>query len=162
MMTNGNKRIGLLVIAGIVIISISSCNLTKKYEKEEREKIQNYLNSHSTLDYQKKASGLYYLDDTLGTGAQVVKGDSVFVMYTGYYIDGTKFGTNYGTTDTLKFLAGEWQMIAGFDEAITYMKAGGKSKVVVPSNLAYGTSGYYMPAYTPLLFDIWLKRLKSN
>lgn len=161
-MTNGSKRIGLLVIAGIVMISISSCNLTKKYEKEEREKIQSYLNSHSNLDYQKKASGLYYLDDTLGTGAQVVQGDSVFVMYTGYYLTETKFGTNYGSTDTLKFKAGLGQMIAGFDEAITYMRAGGKSKIVVPSYLAYGTSGYFMAAYTPLQFDIWLKRLKSN
>jgi len=159
-MTKGNKRIGLLVIAGIVMISISSCNMTKKYEKEENDKIQSYLNSHSTLDYQKKPSGLYYLVDSLTTGAQVVQGDSVFVMYNGYYLDGTKFGTNYGTTDTLKFKAGLGEMIAGFDEAITYMNAGSKSKIVVPSYLAYGTSGYFMPAYTPLLFDIWLKRVK--
>jgi peptidyl-prolyl cis-trans isomerase A (cyclophilin A) len=159
-MTKGNKRIGLLVIAGIVMISISSCNMTKKYEKEENDKIQSYLNSHPTLDYQKKPSGLYYLVDSLTTGAQVVQGDSVFVMYNGYYLDGTKFGTNYGTTDTLKFKAGLGEMIAGFDEAITYMNAGSKSKIVVPSYLAYGTSGYFMPAYTPLLFDIWLKRVK--
>jgi FKBP-type peptidyl-prolyl cis-trans isomerase len=162
MMTKGNNRIGLSVIAGIIIISISSCNMTKKYEKEERDEIQNYITSHSNLDYEKKASGLYYLVDSLGTGPQVAKGDSVFVMYTGYYLDGTKFGTNYGTTDTLKFIAGIGQLIPGFDEAITYMKEGSKSKIVVPSYLAYGTSGYYMAAYTPLLFDIYLARLSSN
>jgi FKBP-type peptidyl-prolyl cis-trans isomerase len=161
-MAKGIRRIGLLIMAGIVIISVSSCNLTKKYEKEEREKISMYLNSHPTLDYDLKASGLYYLDDTLGTGAHVATGDSVYVMYTGYYLSGSKFGTNYGTKDTLEFKAGQGDMIAGFDEAITYMKAGGKSKAVVPSYLAYGTSGYYMAAYTPLLFDIWLVRLKSN
>ena len=56
------NSIGLSVIAGIIIISISSCNLTKKFEKEEEADIQSYLTTHSTLHYVKKASGLYYLD----------------------------------------------------------------------------------------------------
>ena len=162
MMIKGKNRIGLSVIAGIVIISISSCNVTKKYEKEEEANIQTYITNHPTLNYEKKASGLYYLDTEVGTGAQVATGDSVFLMFDGFYLNGIKFGTNYGTTDTVKGRAGSGDFIAGFDEAITYMKAGGKSKVVVPSYLAYGTSGYSMPAYTTLLYDIYLVRLKSN
>jgi FKBP-type peptidyl-prolyl cis-trans isomerase len=150
------NSIGLSVIAGIIIISISSCNLTKKFEKEEEADIQSYLTTHSTLHYVKKASGLYYLD------TEVVTGDSVFLMFTVYDINGTQAGTNYGTTDTLKRKAGVGEFIAGFDEAVGYMKAGGKSKIVVPSYLAYGTSGFIMPAYTTLLYDIYLVRLKSN
>ncbi|MGD0341664.1 MAG: FKBP-type peptidyl-prolyl cis-trans isomerase [Bacteroidales bacterium] len=160
MMTKKNKRIGALLIMGLVIISISSCSLSKKYEKEEEANIQNYLIDNPSLNYEKKSSGLYYLDDVVGTGAQVVPHDSVFVMYTGYYLSGTKFGTNVGTTDTLIFRAGEGIMIAGFDEAILYMKAGGKAKIICPSYLAYGTSGYGMPAYTTLLFDIYVVRLR--
>ena len=156
------NSIGLSVIAGIIIISISSCNLTKKFEKEEEADIQSYLTTHSTLHYVKKASGLYYLDTEVGTGAQVVTGDSVFLMFTVYDINGTQAGTNYGTTDTLKRKAGVGEFIAGFDEAVGYMKAGGKSKIVVPSYLAYGTSGFIMPAYTTLLYDIYLVRFKSN
>jgi|SRR5664280_631378 len=162
MMIKGKNRIGLSVIAGIVIISISSCNLTKKYEKEEEANIQTYLTNHSTLHYEKKASGLYYLDTEVGTGAQVATGDSVFLMFNVYQINGTKFETNYGTTDTLKRIAGSGEFIAGFDEAVTYMNAGGKSKIVVPSYLAYGTSGIQLPAYTTLLYDLYLVRLKSN
>jgi FKBP-type peptidyl-prolyl cis-trans isomerases 1 len=162
MMRERGKRIGLLVIAGIVIVSISSCNQSKKYEKEEQEKIQTYLSSHDTLNFEKKTSGLYYLDDSVGTGSQVAVHDSVFIMFNGYYLSGTKFATNYGTKDTLERRAGEGDFIAGVDEAITYMRAGGKSKVLVPSFLGYGTSGYVMPAYTPLLYDIWLVRLSSN
>jgi FKBP-type peptidyl-prolyl cis-trans isomerase len=161
-MIKGKNRIGLSIIAGIVIISISSCNLTKKYEKEEEANIQTYLTNHSTLHYEKKATGLYYLDTEVGTGAQVVKGDSVFLMFTVYQINGIKSGTNYGTTDTLHRLAGLGEFIAGFDEAVTYMKAGGKSKIVVPSYLAYGTSGLQLPPYTTLLYDLYLVRLKSN
>jgi FKBP-type peptidyl-prolyl cis-trans isomerase len=161
-MAKAKNRIVLLIIAGIAIFSINSCNVTKKYEKEEEANIQNYLNNHSSLHYDKKATGLYYLDDVVGTGAQVVTGDSVFLMFNVYYLNGTKIGTNYGTTDTLRRKAGIGDFIAGFDEAVGYMKAGGKAKIVVPSYLAYGSSGYIMPAYTTLLYDIYLVRLSSN
>jgi FKBP-type peptidyl-prolyl cis-trans isomerases 1 len=162
MMTKKRNRIGLTVIAGIILISISSCNLSKKYEKEEEANIQAYLASHPTLHYEKKASGLYYLDTEVGTGAQVATGDSVFIMLNVYDIYENILGTNYDTPDTLKAKAGVGDFIAGFDEAVTYMKAGGKSMEVVPSYLAYGTSGSGLPAYTTLLYDIYLVRLKSN
>jgi len=136
--------------------------MSRKYEREEEANIQAYLTSNPTLHYEKKASGLYYLDSEVGTGAQVAIGDSVYIMYTVYSIDGSKLGTNYSTTDTLERIAGVGDFLAGFDEAVTYMKAGGKSMSVVPSYLAYGTSGYYVPAYTTLLYDIYLVRLKSN
>jgi FKBP-type peptidyl-prolyl cis-trans isomerase len=136
--------------------------MTKKYEKEEEANIQTYLTNHSTLHYEKKASGLYYLDTEVGTGALVATGDSVFIMYNVYDINVIKLGTNYGTTDTLKRLAGLGDFFAGVDEAVTYMKAGGKSKVVIPSYLAFGTSGVYAPPYTTLLYDLYLVRLKSN
>jgi len=161
-MKRGIIRIGFLAFAGIILFAVTSCNFNKKYQQEEEQKIQNYLTSHSTLPYLKKESGLYYMDDTVGTGVQPAINDSVYVMYTGYYITEEKFATNIGTKDTLKFIAGIGQMISGFDEAIMYMKAGGKAKVVVPSYLAYGTSGIYMAAYTPLLFDIYLKRVKPH
>jgi FKBP-type peptidyl-prolyl cis-trans isomerase FkpA len=51
-------------------------------------------------------------------------------------------------------------MIAGFDEAITYMSVGGKSQLIVPSSLGYGTQGYYTIAgYTPLLYDVELVKV---
>jgi len=40
---------------------VSSCDLTKKYEKEEKEEIQNYLSQHPELSFVLKESGLYYL-----------------------------------------------------------------------------------------------------
>ena len=66
----------------------------------------------------------------------------------------------------------EGYVIKGFDEGITYMKVGGRSLLLIPSKLAYGTSGYYtydasgnysgIPGYTPLLFDITLARVKMS
>jgi FKBP-type peptidyl-prolyl cis-trans isomerase len=160
MMSKGNQRFGLAIIAGIVIILLSSCNISKKYEKEEEQNIQTYLANHSSLAFEKKASGLYYMDTQIGEGQHVATHDSVFVMYIGYYLNDDMFYSNYTKKDTLKFKAGENEVISGFDEAITYMNAGGKAKILVPSYLAYGTSGYGMPAYTTLVFDVYVVRLK--
>ncbi len=70
----------------------------------------------------------------------------------GTYLDGTQFDTNIGTTDTLVRPVNEGWLIAGVDEAITYMRVGGKAKVIVPSNLGYFN-------YVPFHFDIYLVRL---
>ena len=55
-----------LLFLGIVMIFMSSCNLTKKYENQEKEEIQNYLGQHPELSFVLKESGLYYLDVTVG------------------------------------------------------------------------------------------------
>ncbi|MGA1978105.1 MAG: FKBP-type peptidyl-prolyl cis-trans isomerase [Bacteroidales bacterium] len=150
------------IVAGVVALSVSSCDLNSKMEQQEQTEIQDYLTAHPNLNYTKEPSGLYYLVDVRGTGDSALKKDTARVIYTGYYIDGTEFSTNVGSTDTLVFAIGGGQMIAGFDEAVSYMRTGGKSDILCPSSLAYGETGYLMPAYTPLLFDIYLVRLTTG
>lgn len=67
-----------------------------------------------------------------------------------------------GITDTLFFPVNEETLISGFDEGITYMNEGGKAMFLIPSFLGYGNSGYYMPSYTPILFDVELVKLKPG
>jgi peptidylprolyl isomerase len=102
---------------------------------------------------------LYYLDEVVGTGLLAETHDTAYIMFSGYFLDGTKFLTNVGSTDTLIVYVNEATRLPGIDEAITYMREGGKSKALLPSYLGYGNAGYYVPAYTPLLFDLELKRL---
>jgi FKBP-type peptidyl-prolyl cis-trans isomerase len=78
--------------------------------------------------------------------------DTAYFFYTGYYINGVKFGTNVGTTDTIRRPVNEGWLIAGFDEALTYMREGGRAKILCPSRLAFYD-------YEPLLYDIHLARL---
>ena len=144
-----------VLILGFFMVLVSSCDLTKKYEKEEKEEIRNYLNQHPELSFVLKESGLYYLDVTVGTGEQLVTKDTAFVIYTGYFLDGTKFDTNVGG-DLFAFPAGEGFVIPGFDEGVMYMREGGTAKFLIPSFLGYGNSGYYMSAYTPLMFEVKL------
>jgi FKBP-type peptidyl-prolyl cis-trans isomerase len=157
-----SKKIFNLIFAAaavFMIISATSCDPSKKYQEEERNAIATYLGNNPSLQYDQKTSGLYYLQVLEGTGSLAVKGDTAYVIYTGMFLDGTQFDTNVAK-DTLIFPVDSGWMIPGFDEAITYMKKGGKSQIVVPSKLAYGPSGYYMiGGYTPLLYNIELAKL---
>jgi FKBP-type peptidyl-prolyl cis-trans isomerase len=157
-----DKKTGLPLLIVILVISVTSCLSTKKYEEEERQKIQDYLTLHPDLNFELKPSGLYYLDVVVGTGIQPVAHDTAYIFFDAKYLTDVSFGGNMGTTDTLKTPVSEGVNIAGFDEAITYMKEGGKSKFIVPSFLGHGNSGYYFPAYTPIVFDLHLVKVKAG
>jgi FKBP-type peptidyl-prolyl cis-trans isomerase FkpA len=162
-MIRKNSLISLLLLSALLILSLSSCDPAKKYEKQEEDEIQGYLNSNPGLTFEQKPSGLYYLAVQVGTGIQPVKHDTAWVKYTGKFLDGTVFDTNVGKVDTLKVPVDEGWLIKGFDEGITLMKKGGKAMLLLPSYLAYGTSGYYIISpYTPLLFDLELVKVKAG
>jgi FKBP-type peptidyl-prolyl cis-trans isomerase len=151
----------LLFVTGLSII-VTSCNPSKKYVKAENDETTSFLGSNP--GFEKKASGLYYMDVTVGTGIQPQTHDTAFVWYTGKFLDGKVFDTNTNTGGVLLYFpVGENVMIAGFDEGITYMKAGGKAKFLVPSSLGYGPSGYYtIPGYTALLYEVELVKVTKG
>ena len=150
---------GIYALAVVLIMTAVSCDPAKKFEKEEQAKIDTFLGEHGDLSFVRKTSGLYYFEETTGSGLQAVKNDTAYVFYTGKFLDGTKFDSNVGTKDTLIFLVSNGYLIPGFDEGISYMKSGGKAQFLVPSYLGYGNTGYYMPAFTPLLFEVSLVKL---
>lgn len=158
-MSRKNFRIIVLLVSVVLILSVVSCDPTAKMEKQEKEDIQTYLGQNSNLNFVKKPSGLYYLEVVPGTGISPVSGDSAFVKYTGMFLDGSVFDSNVTTGTLLGFKVGE--MVVGFNEGVTLMKAGGKSTLLLPSKLAYGQHGRYpyISGYTPLLFDVELVRI---
>jgi hypothetical protein len=141
------------------LVSFKTTGLTQM----EEIKIQNYVNSNPALSFQLKPSGLYYSDRIIGTGLSVASHDIAYVKYTGKFFDGTVFDTNVGTPDTLIFPVNEGWLIPGFDEGVLYMKEGGKALFLLPSNLAYGETGFYsyVPGNTPILFEVDLVKLKK-
>jgi FKBP-type peptidyl-prolyl cis-trans isomerase len=148
----------LLFVTGL-LITLTSCNPSKKYVKAENDETTSFLGSNP--GFEKKPSGLYYLDVTVGTGIQPMTHDTAFVWYTGKFLDGTVFDTNIKTGGVLlSFPVNEDVMITGFDEGVTYMKAGGKAKFLIPSSLGYGSVGYYtIPGYTALLYEVELVKV---
>jgi FKBP-type peptidyl-prolyl cis-trans isomerase len=130
-----------------MIVGLISCNLGKNledYEEEEKLNIQKFLSDHDTLTFEIKASGLYYLDILEGTGPQAETHDTAYIFYVWQFLSGQIYDTNIGTTDTLIFPVNEGKLLAvGFDETVTYMKEGGRAVSLVPSSLAFGSSGQY-------------------
>ena len=108
--------------------------------------------SENNLVAEKTSSGLYYIIDTEGDGAQVSSTDNVSITYKGYFLDDTVFDE---PTESVNFDLGN--LITGFSEGLTYFKEGGSGKLLIPSHLAYGATGSQsIAAYTPIIFDIEL------
>jgi FKBP-type peptidyl-prolyl cis-trans isomerase FkpA len=108
------------------------------------------------------ASGLKYEDQVVGDGAEAVAGKSVEVHYTGTLADGTKFDSSHDRRKPFTFKLGAGQVIKGWDEGVAGMKVGGKRKLVIPYQLAYGERGHppVIPARAELTFIVEL--LKVN
>lgn len=150
----------------VSLFLLPSCDLSSGIDdpaEKERLLIHNFLSQNDTIDFELKPSGLYYYEHTTGTGLQAETHDTAYVFYVMNTLNGAMFETNYETTDTLIKPVNEGKLIAGFDEALTCMKVGGTSLILVPSKLAYGETGnYYVPPYTTFVFQINLVRLVKN
>ncbi|NOK13556.1 FKBP-type peptidyl-prolyl cis-trans isomerase [Corallococcus exercitus] len=108
----------------------------------------------------KSESGLYTQDLVVGTGAEAVNGSRVLVHYTGWLPDGSKFDSSRGG-QPFSFAVGAGQVIEGWDEGLVGMRVGGTRKLVIPSDMGYGSRGAppVIPADSVLVFDVELIRI---
>ena len=108
-------------------------------------------------------TGLGMIDIVEGTGETPEQGQIVVVHYTGWLSeDGTKFDSSLDTGTPFDFVLGLGQVIAGWDEGLATMKVGGKRRLIIPSELAYGEQGRPgIPPNAELTFDIELLEVKE-
>jgi FKBP-type peptidyl-prolyl cis-trans isomerase len=101
-------------------------------------------------------TALEITDITVGTGATAVAGDTVTVHYTGAFLNGSVFDSSVGGAPfTFPLGASPLAVIRGFDQGVTGMRVGGRRLVVIPSDLAYGSTGSgSIPPNTPIQFQI--------
>ena len=106
-------------------------------------------------------SGLQYRDLVVGKGPQPKEGDTVVVNYTGTFTNGKVFDTSVGK-QPFKFKLGHGDVIKGWDEGVASMHVGGKRKLVIPPDLAYGSGGYpgVIPPNSTLTFVVELLSIK--
>jgi FKBP-type peptidyl-prolyl cis-trans isomerase len=107
-------------------------------------------------------SGLQYVDLVSGTGRQAEAGDTATVHYTGWLADGKKFDSSHDRNEPFSFRLGAGQVIRGWDEGVATMKVGGKRKLIIPPDLAYGPrgAGNVIPPNATLTFEVELLGLR--
>ncbi|QWF72444.1 FKBP-type peptidyl-prolyl cis-trans isomerase [Methylomonas paludis] len=106
------------------------------------------------------ASGLQYQVLTEGTGATPKATDTVTVHYEGTTIDGKVFDSSYKRGAPASFPLN--RVIPGWTEGLQLIKEGGKSRLFIPANLAYGArqAGPDIGPNSTLIFDVELIKAK--
>jgi FKBP-type peptidyl-prolyl cis-trans isomerase FkpA len=117
----------------------------------------------STGSHTASAGGLAIDEVKAGSGVTATKGKTVSVHYTGRLTDGTKFDSSYDRGQPIDFPLGAGVVIKGWDQGIEGMQVGGKRKLTIPPELAYGargTPGGPIPPNATLVFDVELVAVK--
>ena len=106
----------------------------------------------------KTESGLYYKIIRPGNGKSPSAGSNVSVHYRGMLMDGSEFDSSYRRNEPINFVLGKGQVISGWDEGIALLNKGASAKFVIPSDLAYGSSGAggVIPPDATLVFEVEL------
>lgn len=100
-------------------------------------------------------------DVVIGGGVEAKTGDTVSVHYVGTLPNGQEFDNSNKRGEPFEFTLGEGRVIKGWDEGVVGMKVGGKRILVIPSDLAYGDSGYGpIPGKATLVFSIELLEVR--
>ncbi len=101
-------------------------------------------------------------DLIVGTGAEAKTGDTVSVQYVGVLRKGGKeFDSSWKRKQPFDFALGGGQVIAGWDNGVVGMKVGGRRRLIIPADQAYGATGQppTIPANAALVFDVDLLKV---
>ena len=101
---------------------------------------------------------LQITDITMGSGPEAKNGNKIMVHYSGTLEDGTKFDSSYDRGQPFGFVLGTGGVIKGWDLGVLGMKTGGKRKLVIPADLAYGdrSPSPLIPPNSTLVFEVEL------
>jgi FKBP-type peptidyl-prolyl cis-trans isomerase len=149
--------IAAAALTGISLLHLSNLAATAQEKDKAKDKGEEKVI--------KTASGLQYVELKVGDGAEAKKGDTVEVHYIGTLKDGTKFDSNGANDKPFKFKLGAGDVIKGWDEGVAGIKVGGKRKLIIPADLAYGAkeikdgNKVIIPANSELTFEVELVKV---
>lgn len=166
-------KVTLFLFATFIIMQ--SCDKEDDRIEEEKVKLQEYLEENNYSDIEPTSSGLYYIVVTESDGDSPQSSDFVNIRFTGSLVDGTVFETSDRDLAEREGIVREDKLygpakfslenigIAGLREGLMLMNEGGESKIIIPSNLAFGGTDYgIIPPYSTLIYDVELLDVISD
>ena len=137
-------------------------NAFLKYRRDlEPKLIDDYIQRHSQYNFVLQPSGLYVARIKDGKGIRPQPGDSVYINYIGYFINGEPFASTLKKHRLFGWRIGDNKVIPGLELAVEQMQQGQVEFVIIPSYLAYGQEGLLdlIPPYSPLVFQVELVKV---
>ena len=161
------KILFFTALTASLIIALVSCKDGLDLDAlraEEVKMLEEYIEKNG-IETTPTKTGMYYIETVAGTGDSLIKvGDRVEISYVGTLLSTEKEFDKSDPYEPYKFTVGSSDVIAGMSEGMTYMRLGGKARLIIPSNLAYGASNSSgLPRFSTLIFDVEvLKHTKSD
>ncbi len=155
-----SKKIFWVIVLGLVILVLYLIINQSPKENEQPEVVAK--DDKQEMDNTQQVTELKIEDTQVGTGTEVKSGDTVVMHYTGTLLDGTKFDSSVDRGEPFTTQIGVGQVIQGWDQGVPGMKVGGKRKLTIPANLAYGErgAGALIPPNSALIFEVELLEVK--
>jgi FKBP-type peptidyl-prolyl cis-trans isomerase FkpA len=146
------QKIFLFSLLLVITASCSKTDSNPDFSAIDKQVIEEYL-TVKKLTAQSTSSGLYYIITTPGGTVHPTINSTVTAKYKGYLANGSVFDQT--TTTPVEFpLSG---VIAGWQEGLQLIGAGGKIKLLIPSALGYGgVSKPGIPMNSVTIFDVEL------
>lgn len=156
--------LGVIAFGLFVLIFFGNFGAPKKLDvevggiKTEQEEPQIRFEEIEQLDEMMTVEKLQIEDIIIGEGKEATTGAKITVNYAGTLTNGTKFDSSFDRDEPFTFVFGVGQVISGWDEGLAGMKVGGKRKLTIPSDMAYGEAGAgdAIPPNATLIFEIEL------
>ena len=131
------------------------------YDKEMMEQL--ILTKYLEEVNAKLEHGIYKEQLITGSGKGIEKGDHISINYKGYFVSRLEFDNTYKRNAFTFTYGTPGQVIKGLDIAISGMKKGEKSKIIIPSQLAFGEKGsttLIVPAFSTVIYELEIVNVK--
>ncbi len=150
-----SKKILLLLISSLLL---TACTQQSSTDDKTANDSENNVIQQKEEDVMNQVTELLIEDLVVGEGKEATAGAMVSVHYTGTLTNGTKFDSSVDRGIPFEFNLGAGNVIAGWDQGVAGMKIGGKRKLTIPPNLAYGDrgAGSLIPPNSTLIFEVEL------
>jgi len=134
-----NKRI-LTILSGALLFLGACGGSNDDNDLGPIISIEEYFSINGITDFEKTASGIYYIIHEEGGGQFPTISDVVSVDFQGFLLEGSLFAQGFDET-SLVLKVGDSLVISGVEEGVTLVREGGKASLYIPAALAFGDGG---------------------